>query len=333
MKVYNDCMTQKNDFKEIVNDNRPRKCLGAGFLPLIECGELVRAHSIQNNGVLDFISKGSQTILHRRFDASESRTCELILFEKIGRKVATIFANGMCGEHDKELFRCIEDEDFDPDNKKQLVTYAVRSLLKETYTKEHALGVSDTIFENNSNPLSLGYARAGNTLEKQKGLLRKIYIQEKRKYKDFETNVFVLDFPCKVACSSIISPWFGFKGEEINSQDINPDKQYVVYINIFPNNNKTYILFGTTKNDKGKFKSFFRYLKSLDKNSLKRALTAVLLCYCQNIVITNLILDDKVLVEKINRITNETQIGPSFHDLENPNYLKELMLRDINIFI
>ena len=76
MNVYNDCMAQENDFKKIVNDNRPRKCLGADFLPLIKCDELMKAHSIQKNGVLDFISKDSQTILHRRFDISESRTCE-----------------------------------------------------------------------------------------------------------------------------------------------------------------------------------------------------------------------------------------------------------------
>ena len=177
-----------------------------------------------------------------------------------------------------------------------------------------------------------GYSQANDELKKQKDLLHKIYTQ-KKEYKGFKNHVLILNEPYKVACSSVISLWFGFKGEIINSQDLNPKKQYVLYVNVFPHKHKTYILLSTPKNDKKKFKHFFNYLKSLNEDNLKKAISVLLLCYCQNIVINDSILDDKKLVNKINKITKETQIGPHFKDLEDPNYLKNLISKNINIFL
>lgn len=328
-------MDIEKGFKRIVTDNRPKKCLGADFLPLISCNELINAHSIQNNGVLDFVAEGSQTMLHRRLEFNENRETELISFEKIGRNAATTFRSGMCGNHDKELFRCIEDEAFHAENKKQLLTFAIRSLLKEIYTKEHITGISNTVFDGDeSNPFSIGYNQANDTLAEAKRNLRKVYVHEKRQFKDFETKVFVFDAPYKIACSSLISPWFGFEGEEICSIELNPKTQPMLYVNIFPNNGKTYVLLGTYKDESPAFQKFFKHLKSLNFSNLKKALSAVIVCYCQNMVITDAILADKVLIEKINKITTETNLQFTSHpcDIENPDYLKELADREVNLF-
>ncbi len=328
-------MNIEKDFKKIVTENRPKKCLGADFLPLIKCDKLINAHSIQNNGVLDFIAKGSQTILHRRIESDKNRQSELIYFEKIGRNAATTFGNGMCGNHDKALFECIEDQDLDIKNKKQLITFAIRSLLKETYTKEHITGISNTVFNgNNMNPLFIGYKQANKVLIGTQKSLRKIYVHEKRKYKDFKSKVFIFNAAYKIACSSLVSIWFGFNGEKISSQGLNYKKQPLLYVNIFPSKGKTYILLSFLKEDESSFREFFKYLKSLDTNSLECALSAVIICYCQNMVISDAILEDKDLVEKINKITNETNLEFTFQprDITVPNYLREIADRDVNIF-
>lgn len=327
-------MNIEKDFKKIVSDNRPKKCLGAEFLPLILCNEPINAHSIQKNGVLDFVAEGSQTILHRRLEFSESRETELISFEKIGRKVASTFGGGMCGNHDKELFRCIEDEAFHFDDKKQLLTFAVRSLLKEIYTKEHVTGISSAVLGNEDNPFSIGYNQANSTLAQAKHGLRKIYVHEKRQYRDFETKVFTFNAAYKIACSSVISPWFGFNGEKISSFDLNPKKQPLLYVNIFPRNGKTYVLLGSNKDDMSAFKEFFKYLNSLNFNELKKALSAMLICYCQNMVVTDAILNDKELIEKINKITTETNLEFTFRprDICEPSYLREIAKRELNLF-
>ena len=125
-----------------MSKSRPKTCLGSRFLAKIKCNELMNPHSIQNNKILDFISNGSQTLLHRRFDVDSVLKNDLILFEKQGRKQATTFGGGMCGIHDQLLFDCIEQQEIDITNKKQLLVFAIRSCLKEIYTKIHALNVS-----------------------------------------------------------------------------------------------------------------------------------------------------------------------------------------------
>lgn len=325
----------EDEFKGIVRTNRPKKCLGAEFLPSITCDKLINAHSIQKNGILDFVAGSSQTLLHRRLEFSESRETRLVYFEGIGKSAATTFGNGMCGNHDKALFKCIEDVPFQINDKKQSLTFAIRSLLKEIYTKEHITGISNTVFNGNKpNPFSIGYNQANNVLAKAKSNLRKAYIQEKRGYKDFETRVFVFDARYKIACSSVISPWFGFNGEEISSVGVESKKQPILYVNIFPDKEKTYVLLGTHKSDSLPFKKFFKYLKSLDTNALKKAISVILICYCQNMVITDSILSDQDLIEKINRITEETnlQFTNNPQDIKNPSYLKEIFERGITLF-
>jgi hypothetical protein len=92
----------------------------------------IRAHSIQNNGVLDLLAEaGHVVMLQCKVDAKNG---PIRFFDTVGRNKATTFT-GLCSSHDNELFRPIDTQPLDLSNKQQLFLLAYRSVLRELTTK------------------------------------------------------------------------------------------------------------------------------------------------------------------------------------------------------
>ena len=109
--------------RELMNKSRPSKCLHP---KREECSEkIIKAHSIQNNRILNFISENGKVISMRD------------KFSPIGRGVATTFS-GFCSKHDNQLFVDIEDIPYLTGNMKQNFLFSYRALCYEMIAKETA---------------------------------------------------------------------------------------------------------------------------------------------------------------------------------------------------
>lgn len=111
------------------------KCLE----PTMTCTEgAIRAHSIQNAGCFDLISdKHHVTMFKFRF-SKEGPSVEL---KKVGRNLASAFA-GFCASHDSEIFRRVDTEPLNIDDREQLFLLAYRSVSRELHaTMEGAVKI------------------------------------------------------------------------------------------------------------------------------------------------------------------------------------------------
>jgi hypothetical protein len=107
------------------------KKLNRCLSPTMDCEEkAIRAHSVQNAKALDLLSCDGHVIhLHPRLRADKPPE---VCFEKIGRNQATTFT-GLFAQHDQDLFRELDTQDFDGTNQSQLFLLAYRSVLRELH--------------------------------------------------------------------------------------------------------------------------------------------------------------------------------------------------------
>lgn len=101
------------------------------------CREFIRAHSIQERGLLSKITNTGHvyTLSADMSDLNKKHGLPMYKKKSIGN-VSTFL--GFCKEHDNELFKPIDDQYLIP-NDQQVLLYAYRSLARELFVKENAL--------------------------------------------------------------------------------------------------------------------------------------------------------------------------------------------------
>jgi hypothetical protein len=108
------------------HNSRFSKCLE----PKMNCNqEPIRAHSIQNSGVIDLIALGGHVVAFRPSYSSEGLEVE---FKLVGRNHASTFT-GLCNEHDTKLFLPLDTKPLDVTDREQLFLLAYRSVTRELH--------------------------------------------------------------------------------------------------------------------------------------------------------------------------------------------------------
>ncbi len=104
-----------------------KRCLAPGW----KCEkETIRAHSVQNSGVFDLLSRNGHVVGIKQ-NLFIERPPE-VEFSEIGRNRASTFT-GFCGTHDTEIFRPIDTNVIDPSNPEHLFLVAYRSAAREMH--------------------------------------------------------------------------------------------------------------------------------------------------------------------------------------------------------
>lgn len=93
----------------------------------------IKAHSIQNNRILNLLSDNNHVIMPQMNPGSPD-TPPSLEFKKISRHKATIFT-GLCKKHDNELFYPIDNNLIDVTNSEHLFLIAYRSLLRSYHVE------------------------------------------------------------------------------------------------------------------------------------------------------------------------------------------------------
>ncbi|WP_461632708.1 hypothetical protein [Labilibaculum euxinus] len=226
---------------------RASLCLSPGMCC---CNTPIRAHSIQNSKVFDLLSVNDHLVGLKM--KTERSHVPIINFESIGRNIASTF-EGLCSEHDQQLFHLIDDFEFDINNEEQLFLLAYRSVLKglhasmsksiriqEGYLKKCEVGLIDKNVVSNEGLYSVQcIANSCETFE-YKSKLDEALVNQNYKYlthRVFEINT---DFPT-IACSQLFS----------NDSSAYKDSCSRIIMNIFPVNNQiTYAIFSSTEDEK-----------------------------------------------------------------------------------
>lgn len=90
----------------------------------------IRSHSIQNSRILDnLVADGHVTMFKPRIDKNSGPQIDYAL---VGRNNATTFS-GLCREHDNSIFKPIDDETIDLENKQHLFLLAYRAVHRELH--------------------------------------------------------------------------------------------------------------------------------------------------------------------------------------------------------
>lgn len=214
------------------------------------CNKPIRAHSIQNSKVFDLLSE-DEHLIGLKMKTNKSHN-PFISFESIGRNIASTF-EGLCSDHDQQLFHSIDNFEFDINNKEHLFLLAYRSVLKgfhasmsksiiiqEGYLKKCKVGLIDKNSVTNEGLYSVQcIANSCETFE-YKSELDEALVKHNYEYLTHRIFEIKTNLPT-IACSQLFS----------NESVIYKDSVSRIIMNIFPvNNQTTYAVFSSTKDEK-----------------------------------------------------------------------------------
>ena len=289
--MMNDYQSYKKLSNKIMKKSKISECLWSN-----NCDEAIGSHSIQNNGILSVISENGHIY---SFQSKPSEDKLDFFLQKKGKNDFSVF-NGFCKIHDKKIFEPIEDKKF-INSSEQKYLFAFRALAREYHMKKESVLLHKEmlkhIIEENSSKLSL--TNEDNMIlllleDKYKSSeqicseFRKLFNVmkkdiEKKNYNRLNTYTFILPRNYPIATNTCFIPY-----RDLNENLLYTDEEYdeiqtginlpIVMLNVFPKENKTYILFSYFKKDVNKLRVFKKQINTDVENRVSK----LILQYAEN---------------------------------------------------
>lgn len=281
---------QASVFNRTIKKIDIKECI---FVDNSQCsGKIIKAHSIQNNGVLSKLAIDGHVLMPKMDYSSKYK----VKLERVGKNEASIFT-GFCKKHDNEIFQEIDDEIFSA-NDKQLFLLAYRSFAKEYFSKKEATHLTRKLF-------GMYPQRSQNIGLIEKAILpQELSIQDnetdRKKFDDafinnsfsiLENKIFYINNKIGFAVSSMFELDYDLEGTEIYdrfdySKENKPPK---LFVNIFPDVDCSYIIISCFRDEFGKYNPFFNQLQDKYENDKKifyKIINNMIVKYCENIVLS-----------------------------------------------
>lgn len=247
-------------------------------------GQAIRAHSIQNNGALEVLSRNGKVIMPKlRVTLNELPT---FTFEEVGRNVATTFT-GLCSPHDQEFFRPIEVNPINLDDPEHLFLLAYRAVLKEAHaTRKSAIDTQSSYFlgakydlysrDTPSAPgiLAVEQMVSAYLVEETKRELEVAYLS--RSWGSVGHEVLHLDVPPSIAVCSMFTT-------DILSEKY--DGPTFVMLNVFPLSGETVAVFSYLKENRTQANQAFASIFYSTGQTQQHELSKLILRRCENFAI------------------------------------------------
>lgn len=247
--------------------------------------QAIRAHSVQNNGVLDSLCHNGHVIMPK-LKVSFSKPPEF-RFCEVGRNKATTFT-GLCSDHDRELFRPIEINAIDIKNTNHLFLLSYRAVLKEAHASRksafdiqsnYILGTEKGLFPKDepSAPgmLAVDQMMAAYLIEETKIEYEKAFLT-----KDWSCvghDVLEIDASPSIAVNAMFST-------DLWSEVY--DGPAFAILNIFPSNGKTAVVFSYLKQNRAQIHDAFITILNSNGRYREYELSKLILRKCENFVIS-----------------------------------------------
>ncbi|MBC1270472.1 hypothetical protein GNF07_25825, partial [Trichormus variabilis FSR] len=254
----------------------------------------VKAHSIQNNKILNKISLNGNVYC---FSLSEDDEHHLqVVLAKKGRKVATIFT-GFCSYHDNAIFKPIEEQDFQKNNYQQEFLFAYRALAKEYHAKKELIKRLEKVKEISDlkekwqiqqlDALLIGSQITLNKLEDNKQIFNSVLKQ--RNFDIIGTRIIKLHGECQIAVSSVFAIVNDLNGKNIHNTiefvDLNKELK-LLYVTIFPQGGKTYILFSYLRRHRKYLAPVIRQIANRSIAEQKKIISNMIAVYVENLALS-----------------------------------------------
>lgn len=248
-----------------------------------ECDKkIINAHTISKSGSLKEIADTTNHVLGLKIDlANLFKHKGKLVPERMGINQASTFT-GFCAKHDKELFSCIEDQEF-CGSERQLHALMYRSVAKELYAKEGSLLSSELLKsgDRGKHPIDqlfiqkfaadnqLGIDAAQKELSELKGKLDEQLLGKASN--NLSHLIMKAKSPVPVVVSSIVSPVSDFEGNLIQDLgDLSVPAESLVF-NSFSSDGKGYVVFSWLK-ESSKVLGFINTLLAIDRDNIFSAL-------------------------------------------------------------
>jgi hypothetical protein len=254
--------------------------------------DIVAAHSIQNNGVLNLISEdinGNSCVYSLLFKEYNPKG-QIIGLQALGKKSASTFL-GFCGYHDKTIFHKIEDRSIDLNNDEQCFLLSYRAFAKDYHAKKETLQGYNTnewydkkeakVFKEGLSEGSEIGLRDGNIVKE-----RLNEILKNKQFSELEYFVYELDYAIPMALAASFNPEYSYKNKLLNKSH-NPNDYYeFVNFSIQPtNDNRTLIVFSCLPEQK-KSVLFIDELSRLATLKLEKSISSLAIAYVENTFIS-----------------------------------------------
>ncbi len=286
---YKRCCLEKDEAKkreainielsDILKDASVKECL---YLDKTGCSErIIKAHSIQNNRVLDRLSENGEVLMARHAATSEEFR---IVMKPIGRKAATTFT-GFCSYHDNIVFKPIEESDYVPGDARQETLFAFRALAKEWHAKLRARNAYSAHADHPILALGLeGTELALKDIERHVETFRQILLEGHLEL--LETVHISFEQEYGLAVSSGVSFPYDFEGGRLDHLHLDlKEPSRFLFLTVFPQSGKTHVLLSYL----AEHREFYSFIKSqlfdVSPDQQKIRLNNLIMMNCENLVL------------------------------------------------
>ncbi len=261
---------------------KSRRCLE----PTGQCNEsAIRAHSIPNRAVLEFLHENGHVITPEV--KVNTTTGPSIHFKSVGRNQASTFT-GLCSTHDNALFKEIEQQGIDFDNPWHLFLICYRTVIRQLHVDSEAalrvrkayelreeLGSSKALSKRNR-LAAIEHKELAYNMQDYKKIFDSCYLSQ-----DIE-DIFLQCFQLAglvptVSVSSILTTVLpGESKEGVPS----------LLLNVVPQPNVTSIILGGLKEHRPDFDHVLEYIQTPNSLETQQRLSALILKNCENFVVS-----------------------------------------------
>ena len=230
--------------------------------------QIIKAHSIQKNGVLNKIAENGHLSTF-----SEEVDEELLLGIKpriidVGIQNASIF-KGFCSFHDRELFENIERGNEFCGEDEQCLEFALRACAYELYQKKNKIGSYKLLIQNQPRVtldcfFVKDYKDTVIDCEQNKEDFDELLkIKQDKSFHNLVTRVYKVEKMISFSVTSAFAVHKDLNGEVLNNIYVNGDAYLpLLFVTAIPGNSESFVILTCLKKDYDKYKILFDQLDS-----------------------------------------------------------------------
>lgn len=262
----------KNELRNILYDGKIKECLYCGTTK-----DIIEAHTIQNNKYLRNLSNSGKIYT---LDLIKNNDFKLHFFE-IGRKEFSVFS-GFCREHDNKLFEKIENDNIYCKSEEQNLLFAFRAFAYTYHKLKELKKIDYTYCEKNSD---IGMSILNEIIYRNQKIYRLFPLYESNlkifkesikneKYDSIFSKVITIAHECKMVFSSSFCP------KEYTEREYKVENDFgipLIYMSVFSERKRTYVIISCLKKHKKFFRRFFKKFDNKKNGNLEEVISNVIL--------------------------------------------------------
>ena len=261
-----------------------------------ECNNhIVKAHSLQNNGVLDQIAVNNH-VSQLVNEIDQDTLIPSLKFELVGKKEASIFL-GFCKVHDKKYFTCIEDREY-MGTSEQHFAYAFRAHCLEDHKKKRKQKVSAAFFKDfpeatRNKQIQQDYVSTKlNVRDSMVDYTRFKEIYENNDFDRLETFSRIIPIKSGFAATTSVGVGIDMKGDMAADLYNYDEKLFIrsLYLSVIPRESDTLILITRFKEDEC-YEGIIQQVREANDIKLQQYVSFCLSEYSENVYYSPEIVD------------------------------------------